>query len=404
MTTFRWEGLSSQGKRVGGRIRAINPKAAVTALRRHGIVPLQNRIEEITDPVPILGVLTRRRGLRPRNIALLCRQLAAMMQAGLPIIEALAILGARSQHAALRTLLTQTRTALETGASLSEALRRHPDAVGPVFLAMIHVGESAGALDRVLLQIADQIDKSVQLRDKVARALVYPIAVILVAGVVTIALLLFVIPVFAELFAGFGQALPLPTRLVIATSEAVVIYGPSMGVLIVLLAALVTRALKTASGRIIIDELLLRTPLLGRLIARASVARVTAALASLLSAGVTILDALSIAATTAGNVAVERAVTTARTAVQGGRSLAEPLIASGVFDPMVCQMIAVGERTGSLDSMLERAAALCESEVDRSVAMSLALLEPAIMVGLGLIMGGLVISMYLPIFRLGNVL
>jgi type IV pilus assembly protein PilC len=362
-------------------------------------------VAEIPGGATSFATLTRRRRrVRPRDIALLSRQLAAMLEAGLPVIEALQVLGSRSQHAALRAILMQTQADLEAGVPLTDSLRRHPATFGPMFLGMIGVGESAGALDHVLVRLADHIDKSVQLKDKVARALIYPAAVMFVAGAVTIALLLFVIPVFAELFAGFGQALPLPTRVVIAASELAVICGPYVAVLTILLIVSITRAYRTTSGRVVIDELLLRTPLVGRLMARSAVARVTTALATLLSAGVTILDALTIAAATSGNSTVERTVTTARAAVQGGRSLAEPLGASGVFDPMVCQMIAVGERTGSLDSMLERAAAFCESEVDRSVAASLALLEPAIMVGLGLIMGGLVISMYLPVFRLGNVL
>lgn len=405
MTTFLWEGLSARGERLSGRMRATNREGVLVQLRQQGILPLPMRVVESTPTTSSPAVLARWRGrVRPRDVAVFSRQLAAMLDAGLPMVEALGILATRSTRSRMRAILERTRIEIEAGVPLAEALRQQGAVFGPMFLGMIAVGESAGALDRILVRLADHIDKSLRLKEQVTRALIYPAAVVAVAGCVTVALLLFVIPVFAELFAGFGQALPLPTRVVIAASEGTATYGAYAALLVMLAAIAVVRAYAVPAGRAVLDESLLKVPLVGSLIAKSAVARVTACLATLLSAGVAILDALAITAATSGNTAVERTVLAARAAVEGGRPLADPLGASGIFEPMVCQMIAVGERTGGLDTMLERAAAFCEAEVDRVVAGTLALLEPAIMLVLGLVMGGLVISMYLPVFRLGNVL
>lgn len=405
MTTFLWEGLSARGERLRGRMRAANREGVLAQLRQQGILPLPTRVVESKPTASSPAVLARWRGrVRPRDVAVFSRQLAAMLDAGLPMVEALGILATRSTRPRMRAILEQTRIEIEAGVPLAEALRQQGAVFGPMFLGMIAVGESAGALDRILVRLADHIDKSLRLKEQVTRALIYPAAVVAVAGCVTAALLLFVIPVFAELFAGFGQALPLPTRVVIAASEVTATYGAYAVLLVMLAAIAVVRAYAAPTGRAVLDEALLKVPLVGSLLAKSAVARVTACLATLLSAGVAILDALAITAATSGNTAVERTVLAARAAVEGGRPLADPLGASGIFEPMVCQMIAVGERTGGLDTMLERAAAFCEAEVDRVVAGTLALLEPAIMLVLGLVMGGLVISMYLPVFRLGNVL
>lgn len=401
--TFEWEGLSSRGERLSGRMDAADRDGVLRRLRARGILPLPARIAE-ARPAGASALLARRRRVRARDVAMLSRQLAAMLGAGLPLVEALGILASQSAHPQMRSILERTRADIEAGTPLAQALRRHPAAFGPMFVAMIEVGESAGVLDRILVRLADHADKTLALREKVMRALLYPAAVILVAGCVTVALLLYVVPIFAELFAGLGQVLPLPTRVVIAASEATAAYGLHVAGLVAALAGLGVRAYRRPQGRVLLDAALLRLPLVGPLAGKAAVARVTACLATLLAAGVAILDALAIAAATSGNAAVERAVLAARGAVEGGRRLAAPLGASSIFEPLVCQMIAVGERTGTLDTMLERAAAFCEQEVDRVVAGALALLEPAIMVFLGIVMGGLVISMYLPVFRLGTVL
>jgi type IV pilus assembly protein PilC len=373
-------------------------------LRRQGILPLPASIVEgpQASSATILSRWSDR--VRPRDVALCTRQLAAMLDAGLPLVEALQILATRSTRARLRVILEQTRADIEAGVALAKALGRHPEAFGPMYIGMIGVGESAGVLDRILVRLADHIEKSLALKEQVRRALFYPAAVIAVAGCVTAALLLWVIPVFAELFASFGQALPLPTRIVIGASEATIAYGAYVILLAVLAGVAVRRVYAAPGGRALFDEALLKMPLVGGLVAKAAVARVTSCLATLLAAGVTVLDALAITAATSGNAAVERAVLAARAAVEAGRPLADPLGASGIFEPMVCQMIAVGERTGALDTMLERAAGFCQGEVDRVVAGALAVLEPVIMVVLGIVMGGLVISMYLPVFRLGNML
>ena len=405
MTTFQWEGLSTQGRRLSGSMRASNRDAVLTRLRAQGVVPLPARVVERSSEARTFGAaFPRRRRVRQRDVALFARQLAAMIAAGLPIIEALEILAQRSGDGGLSAVLERVKHEVEGGVPLAEALRRHPRVFGDLFVNMVAVGETSGALDRILLRLAGHMEKTSQLKEKVTRALIYPAAVVVVAGCVTAALLIWVIPVFADLFSNFGQVLPLPTRAVIRASSLATAYGGYVLPIIGSIAVVVVRAYSTRSGRVAIDGATLRTPLIGSLLGQSAVVRVTGSLATLLSAGVTVLDALAIAAATAGNTHVERTVWAAREAVQNGRPLAEELRDSGIFPALVCQMIAVGERTGALDALLERATAFCDEEIDRAVATMMALLEPAIMVVLGIIMGGLVVSMYLPVFQLGNVL
>jgi type IV pilus assembly protein PilC len=404
MTNFQWEGLSMRGERLSGTLRAGSRESVVKQLRSRGVLPLPATIVECDSPKRTWRTRTSGRRVRPRDVALLARQLAAMLDAGLPLVEVLNILAQRSAQPALRDVVADVKAQVESGMPLAQALGRHPQAFGDLFVSMVGVGEMAGSLDRVLLRLAENIEKTAQLKEKVARALIYPGTVIAVAGCVTAALLLYVIPMFAELFAGFGQQLPLPTRIVVGMSEIARRSAIYLVVSTVLATAGTARYYATAAGRIRLDGWALRVPLIGTLIAQSAVVRVTRSLATLLSAGIAVLEALAIAGSTAGNRIVERAVDAARAAVRDGRPLAEELQISAIFPPLVCQMIAVGERTGSLDVMLERAAALCDEEVDRLVSTLMALLEPAIMVCLGVLMGGLVISMYLPVFQLGNVL
>ena len=403
MTSFQWEALSARGERLRGHMRAQSREVVLTRLRAQGVLPLPASVVEDAGPTASVRWTFGRR-VRSRDVALMARQLAAMLDAGLPLVETLGILAQRSDGPALREILLDVKNRVESGAPLAQGLAEHPEAFSSLFISMVGVGESAGALDRILLRLAAHMEKTAQLKEKVTRALIYPVTVVAVAGCVTAALLLYVIPMFATLFAGFGQQLPLPTRVVIRMSELAGAWAAfALGILLLVIAA-GARLYTTPSGRRTMDGWALRLPLFGSLIGQSAVVRVTGSLATLLSAGVAVLEALEISAATAGNRVVEQAVEAARVAVRSGRSLAEELNAGGVFPPMVCQMIAVGERTGSLDTMLERAAAFCEEEVDRVVSTTMALLEPAIMVCLGVIMGGLVISMYLPVFQLGNVL
>jgi type IV pilus assembly protein PilC len=405
MLTFQWEGLSPRGERLTGRLRAASRDAALARLRARGIVPLPERVLESRDrPRQMSLQLRLPQRVRRRDVALFARQLAAMIAAGLPVVEALEVLSQRSGDARLSRVLAAIKTDVESGVPLADALGRHSRVFDELFVNMIAVGETSGALDRVLLRVAGHIEKTSQLAEKVTRALIYPAAVVGVAGCVTAALLIYVIPVFADLFHGFGQVLPLPTRAVIAASSLATAYGIYFIALLMLAGAVAARLRSSASGRALLDQWVLRAPLVGPLLAQAAVVRVTGSLATLLCAGVALLEALAIAAATAGNKVVERVVLAARAAVESGRPLADELRDSGVFAPLVCQMIAVGERTGALDTMLESATAFCEEEIDRSVATLMALLEPAIMVILGIIMGALVVSMYLPVFQLGNVL
>ena len=325
-----------------------------------------------------------------------------MIDAGLPLVQCLEILGSQQDNPNFAKVLLQVRQDVEGGASLADAMKKHPKVFDDLFTNMIAAGEAGGILDTILKRLAMYIEKSVKLKSQVKSALVYPAAVISIAGLVVGVILWKVIPTFAALFAGLGAQLPLPTRIVIAASNWTVrLIGPGIVGGIFCVYAL-KRYHDTHKGRRVLDGLLLKMPVLGMILRKIAVARFCRTLATLISSGVPILDGLEITARTSGNAIVEDAIMETRKSVEGGQSIAAPLKQTDVFPPMVVQMISVGEQTGALDNMLSKIADFYEDEVDTAVANLMTLMEPILILFLGTVVGGIVISMYLPIFSLIN--
>jgi type IV pilus assembly protein PilC len=324
-----------------------------------------------------------------------------MIDAGLPLVQCLEILAGQQENKTFESVLTTTRASVEGGSTLSAAMRQHEKAFDALYVNLVEAGEAGGILDTILQRLANYIEKNVKLKRAVKSALVYPVAVLGVAGGVITLLLWKVVPIFATLFLGLGVALPLPTRIVMALSNFV---GSIFGLLILVFLVGLVIGLKlwhtTTNGRFILDGILLKLPLIGILLRKIAVARFTRTLGTLISSGVPILEGLDITARTAGNAVIEKALGQVRKAVEQGKNLADPLKETNVFPGMVTQMIGVGEQTGAMDAMLQKIADFYEEEVDAAVKDLLAALEPAMIVILGVVVGGIVISMYLPLFSL----
>ena len=404
MAIFLWEGKTAQGRVLKGEIEASNLEAVFAILRDRRIRPIPNRIREkgrgLDAEIKIPGFGEK---LKARDLSVFTRQFATMIDAGLPIVQCLDIQTQQSESKVLRNTLRAIKQDVEGGSTLAEALRKHPKIFDDLYVNMVQAGEAGGVLNAILNRIALFIEKANKLKKKVKGAMIYPCTIIVVAIVVVAILLIFVIPVFAELYGSMGKALPAPTQITINISNWVRANCLYMVFAIVGIIIAIRFYYQTENGRMNIDRLLLRLPVVGDLLRKVAVARFSQNMAILLSSGVPILDGLAITARTAGNRVIEKAIMESRVSISQGRTVAEPLRESKIFPPMVCQMVAVGEHTGGLDNMLRKVAELYEDEVDDAVANLTALMEPMIMVVLGVILGGLVISMYLPIFQLGSV-
>jgi len=404
MTIYLWEGRNAAGKLITGELEARDPQSVFNLLKAQRIVPLAHRIREkgkgLEMEITLPGFGPK---VRPRDVVLFTRQFATMIDAGLPITQALSILAAQSENKAFQKTLTTVKETVESGGSLADGLAKTPRAFDDLYVNMITAGESGGILDIILERLSIHLEKAMKLKREIKTALIYPAVVISAAFLVTTILLVFVIPTFRDLFSGFGAALPLPTQIVLSLSDFFVdnfflIFG-SLGATIFLFA----RFAKTPRGKEILHPLLLKLPIFGDIIRKVAVARFSRTLGTMVSSGVPILDALAICARTAGNKVVERDVLRARISISEGRSMAEPLGASNVFPAMVVQMIAVGETTGALDAMLKKIADFYEDEVDNAVGAMKQLIEPIMILVLGTIIGALVVAMYLPIFKMGGV-
>jgi type IV pilus assembly protein PilC len=355
------------------------------------------------DGRPAWPAILRRR-VGSRALAVTTRQLATMVGAGLPIVHGLHLLAEQAEGATLRRTLRDLAQHVAAGSTLAETIERHPDVFPPLYPSLVRAGELGGVLDAVLHRLAAHLEQSARLRRTVLGALAYPTCVVAAAFVVSGILLMWVVPVFAGVFASFGAELPAPTRVVLGLSTSLRTHVWLLAAAAVVATATLILAGTTAAGRRLSDRWMLRVPVLGDLLGKAAVARAMRTLGTLVASGVAILDALDVAARTAGNQTVEDAFSRARASLARGRSLAPPLGESPAIPPMVRQMVAVGEATGTLDVMLARIADLYDDEVHTAASNLLALLEPALMLFLGVVIGGLVVSMYLPIFRLGAVL
>ena len=405
MAVFRWEGISPKGEVMRGEMEATTRDAVIVRLRTQRIQPLPAKIREkgrgLDRQLTIPGLGDK---VKTRDIVVFTRQFATMIDAGLPIVQCLDILQAQATVKPMRRAIQQIKDDVEAGASFNEALRKHPKLFDELYINMVAAGEVGGILDNIMNRLAVYMEKAARLRAKIKGAMIYPASIVTVAIAVTGILLIYVIPVFAELFSSFGQALPAPTQFVINLSNFTVRNVPYIGVVVGLFVVAIMWLYRTEQGRLAIDGFLLRLPVFGDLFRKSAVARFTRTLGTLVSSGVPILDALAITARTAGNRVVEKAVLATRVSISEGKTIADPLQQSKVFPPMVCQMIAVGETTGALDTMLAKIADFYEEEVDNAVANLTALMEPIVIVFLGVVIGGLVISMYLPIFQLGAVI
>jgi len=394
MAVFAYQGRSAVGLQ-RGEIEAVDRTAAVGELRQRSIL-----VTKITEKAGPRGASKRGGKVKDKQMAVFTRQFSTMIDAGLPLVQCLNILAEQSESGNLRRVTSNVARTVESGSTLAESLRKHPRTFDDLYTNMVEVGESGGILDVVLQRLAVYIEKAASLRRKVKSAMVYPASIVSVAFMVIVFMLTFVIPTFAKMFKDLGGELPLPTQIVIGLSEfvrsyfALLLAGMSGGLFAL-------RAYyRTENGKSIIDGLLLKVPVLGPLIRKVAVARFTRTLGTMVQSGVPLLEALRITATTAGNKVIEKAVLQCRNAVTEGKTLTEPLKVSGVFPPMVTQMIAVGEQTGALDAMLSKIADFYDDEVNSAISTLTALLEPVMIVFLGVVIGGLVVAMYLPIFRL----
>jgi len=394
MPVFSYRGRGARGLTTG-EVEAPDRMAAVGELRNRAI--LVTKIEEKVGGKTVVKLGGK---VNDREMAIFTRQFSTMIDAGLPLVQCLNILADQSESKTLRAVTANVARQVEAGATLAESLRRHPRIFDDLFTNLVQVGEAGGILDVVLQRLSVYIEKAAALKRKVKAAMVYPSTIIGVAFLIVIFMLTFVIPTFATMFKNLGADLPLPTQIVLWMSDFV--RGYIIFIILGVMGAvyLLRRYYKTENGKSTIDALLLKLPVFGTLIRKVAVARFTRTFGTLVSSGVPILEGLRITARTAGNKVVERAVMQCRAAVTAGKTLAEPLKSSGVFPPMVTQMIAVGEQTGALDAMLNKIADFYDDEVDTAVGALTALLEPLMIVILGVIIGGLVVAMYLPIFRL----
>jgi len=399
MPTFAYSGRTRAGQTVTGERVADTIDAAIAALRREQIQV--TRIDPAKAEKAAAKAKPKKGAKAPsKNLAIFTRQFSVMIDAGLPLVQCLDILGKQEPHKGFSDVILQVRSDVESGAALADAMKKHPRAFDALYSNMIAAGEAGGILDTILKRLAVYIEKSVKLKGQVKSAMIYPIAVICIATIVVAAILWKVIPTFAQLFAGLGAQLPLPTRVVIAASDNLVAYGPFIVAGLCAVGYAVKRYYDTPPGRYMIDGLLLKAPILGMILRKIAVARFCRTLSTLLSSGVPILDGLDITARTAGNAIIEEAIQKTRTSIERGETVSAPLRETNVFPSMVVQMINVGETTGALDAMLGKIADFYEEEVDTAVAGLLTLMEPLMIAVLGGIVGGIVIAMYMPIFDL----
>ena len=405
MAIFRWQGIGPRGETIQGEMEAASREAVVSRLRSQRIRPLPERIREkskgLRREIKIPGLGER---VKQKDVMIFTRQLATMIDAGLPIVQGLDVLAQQAQNKTFAKVIKQVKQDVESGETCAESLKKHPKVFDNLYTSMVAAGEIGGMLDTILNRLASYMEKAVKLKAKIKGAMIYPASIVSVAIAVTAILLIYVIPVFADMFSSFGKALPLPTQIAINLSYATIAYLQYIIAAAISLFFGLRMSYRTEKGRFAVDGMLLKLPIFGDLFRKTAVARFTRTLSTLLSSGIPVLDALLITGKTVGNKVVEKAILDARQSISEGKTLTAPLLASRVFPPMVCQMINVGETTGALDAMLIKIADFYDDEVDNAVANLTALMEPVVIVFLGVVIGGLVVAMYLPIFKLGSVL
>ncbi len=400
MPKYVWEGKSKSGAVVTGEMEAPNEAVVLAQLRRQQVTPIKIKPKSFLLDMKVPWF---KQSVPMKDVAVFTRQFATMIDAGLPLVQCLDILGAQQQNKTFKEVIMKVKEDVESGSTFADALRKHPKIFDDLFVNLVEAGEVGGILDTILNRLAAYQEKAIKLKKQIKGAMIYPSTIITVAVVVTIVLLLYVIPIFAKMFTDFGQALPGPTLFVINLSNTVRQYFYIFVIAVVLLVIGIRLTYKTERGRLAIDRLLLKMPIVGDILLKIAVARFSRTLGTMVSSGVPILESMEIVARSAGNKVIENAVFSARESISEGKTIAQPLEELKVFPPMVTQMVSVGEATGALDQMLNKIADFYEDEVDAAVAALTSMLEPMLMIFLGVTIGGLVISMYLPIFKLAGV-
>jgi len=396
MPVYAYKGKAVGGHQEAGTLECASRDEAVAQLRRRRIIATY-----IRESAPRKPLLPRRQGrVRVRDLVIFTRQFSTMVNAGLPLVQCLDILSKQSDSATFGRVVKSVMHDVEAGATLSESLARHQRVFDGLYVNMVDAGEAGGILDDILLRLATYLEKAEALKRKVKSAMTYPTVVLTVALGATTFMLLVIIPTFAKVFADFGGELPTPTRVVMGMSNFLKGYWWALAGGIFALVTAIRRYYRTSSGRLRIDQLLLRTPVLGSILQRASIARFTRTLGTMISSGVPILTALDITARTAGNKVIENAIMATKGSIGEGETIARPLREAKVFPPMVVQMISVGEETGALDKMLEKIANFYDEEVDVAVETLTSIIEPVMIVFMGGIVGGMVVAMYMPMFKL----
>ncbi|NJD61700.1 MAG: type II secretion system F family protein [Deltaproteobacteria bacterium] len=400
MPKFVWEGKTKAGGTLTGEIEAPSEAFVLAQLRRQQIVPskVKPKARDLGFKMPGFGGKVSQ-----KELAIFTRQFATMIDAGLPLVQCLDILGMQQENQAFKSVILKVKEDVESGSTFADALSKHPKVFDELFVNLVAAGEVGGILDTILSRLAAHIEKAMKLAKKIKGAMVYPSTIVAVAVVVTVVLLVYVIPIFGKMFQDFGQALPAPTMFVLGISAFTRKYFLLVIVALAVLAGIFRWYRNQENGRRTTDALLLKLPIVGSLLQRIAVARFARTLGTMVSSGVPILESMDIVAKSAGNKIIEEAIIGARMSISEGKTIADPLAEAKVFPVMVTQMVAVGEATGALDTMLTKIADFYDEEVDSAVEALTALLEPMLMVFLGVVIGGLVVAMYLPIFKLAGV-
>ncbi|MCX5841908.1 MAG: type II secretion system F family protein [Deltaproteobacteria bacterium] len=400
MPVFLWEGQTRKGEKKKGEIEAANEAALRGILRRQGLtsITVKQKPKNLSEYLPFL-----KQKVKEKEVVIFARIFATMINAGLPLIQCLELLAQQEQNKTFAQIITAVKEDIEGGSTLSDALRKYPNIFDDLFVNLVAAGESGGILDVILQRLSNYMEKAMKLKGKVKGAMTYPASVLVISIAVVSLLLVKVIPTFQKMFEGFGGELPGPTQFLITLSA----YAQKYFLVAIIALAIgiyaFRRYYKTEKGTLLIDGLILKSPVFGPLLKKVAVARFTRTMATMMTSGVPILEGLAIVSKTAGNKIVENALNQVRKSISEGKTIAEPLLETGIFPPMVVQMIAVGEATGALDAMLSKIADFYDDEVDAAVDAMTALLEPFMMVFLGGVVGGMIIAMYLPIFKMASV-
>ncbi|MGV8057419.1 MAG: type II secretion system F family protein [Smithellaceae bacterium] len=400
MPVFIWEGTTRRNEVKKGEMEAADELAVRGQLRRQGFksIEVKKKPKDLAEYLPFL-----KGKVKEKDVVIFCRIFSTMINAGLPLIQCLDLLAQQEQNKTFKDIIKTIKEDVESGASLTEALKKHPAVFDDLFVNLVAAGEAGGILDVILGRLSSYMEKAMKLKSQVKGAMTYPASVLVISVGVVALLLLKVIPVFQKMFEGMGGALPGPTQFLVNASQFMQSYWWILAGIIVAVVVAVGRFYKTEKGRWMIDSLILKSPVFGPLLKKVAVAKFSRTLSTMMNSGVPIMEGLNIVSKTAGNVVLEAALIKTRQSISEGRTIAEPLMETGIFPPMVVQMIAVGEATGALDTMLSKIADFYDDEVDAAVEAMTALLEPIMMVFLGGVVGGMIIAMYLPIFKMASV-